>query len=187
MSAEQDLELARRIVRAHLPPAVAEVRLFGSRARGDARRWSDIDIAVMPKSDLPAGLLAELREALEESNLLLDVDVIDLREAGETVREAVRREGMPWNESVAASVAQRALATLEEVVATEKPTLIERDAAIQRLRVHGRSLLESRASGFERTFRRRFGQSKPCDPRLRPKRCFDGNRSALRNGDDRRP
>ncbi len=38
MCAGQDLELARRTVRAHLPPEEAEVRLFGSRACGDTRR-----------------------------------------------------------------------------------------------------------------------------------------------------
>jgi N-ethylmaleimide reductase len=71
MPAEQDLDPARRIVRAYLPPDTAEVWLFDSRARGDAHRWSDIDIAVRPKQELPIRLLAELRKALEESNLLL--------------------------------------------------------------------------------------------------------------------
>lgn len=98
MTGECDLQLARGIIRAYLPPETAEVRLFGSRARGDARRWLDIDIAVAPKGELPVGLLAELREALEQSSLLLDVDVVDLLEADEKVREAVRREGIPWND-----------------------------------------------------------------------------------------
>lgn len=98
MPAEPDLTLARRIVRAHLPPNLAEVWLFGSSARGDARRWSESDIAVAPKRELPVALLAELREALEESNVLLNVDVVDLREADATIREAVRREGVLWND-----------------------------------------------------------------------------------------
>ena len=38
MSAETDLALARRIVRIYLPPNLAGVWLFGSRARGDGRR-----------------------------------------------------------------------------------------------------------------------------------------------------
>lgn len=98
MTGEFDLQLARRIVRAYLPPDTAEVWLFGSRARGDGRRWSDIDIAVAPKGELPVGLLAKLREALEESSLLLNVDVVDLREADAKIREAVKREGIPWND-----------------------------------------------------------------------------------------
>lgn len=98
MLADTDLTLARRTVRAFLPPELAEVWLFGSRARGDAHRWSDIDIAISPRRELPIGLLAELREALEESNILLNVDIVDLREAGASLRETVKKEGIPWND-----------------------------------------------------------------------------------------
>lgn len=92
-----DLDLARGIIRAHIPLEVADLILFGSRARGDSRPWSDIDVVVRPRQPLPPGLLAETRAALEESSLLLNVDLVDLDEAGPALREAVEREGVPWN------------------------------------------------------------------------------------------
>ena len=64
--AHPDLELASRVIRAHLAGRNVRVRLFGSRARGDSRTWSDIDVAVQPNPALPAGVLSTLREALEE-------------------------------------------------------------------------------------------------------------------------
>jgi predicted nucleotidyltransferase len=94
---QPDLDLAHAIIRAHIPPEAADLILFGSRARGDARRWSDIDVVVRPRRTLPKGLLAEARAALEESSLLLNVDLVNLEEAGPALREAIEREGVPWN------------------------------------------------------------------------------------------
>lgn len=93
----RDLDLARAIIRAHIPAEAADLILFGSRARGDAHRWSDIDVGVRPRRPLPAGLLAETRSALEESSLLLNVDLVDLEDAGPVLRAAIEREGVPWN------------------------------------------------------------------------------------------
>jgi len=94
---QSDLALAHTIIRAYIPADVAELVLFGSRARGDARRWSDIDVGVRPLRPLPAGLLAATRAALEESSLLLNVDLVNLDEANPALRESVEREGKPWS------------------------------------------------------------------------------------------
>ena len=92
-----DLTLAHAIIRAHIPIGAADLILFGSRARGDARRWSDIDVGIRPLRPLPTGLLAETRAALEERNLLLNVDLVNLDDAGPALRAAIEREGKPWN------------------------------------------------------------------------------------------
>lgn len=41
--------------------------LFGSCARGKARRPSDIDIAILPRDDLPSGFFAELAADLRRA------------------------------------------------------------------------------------------------------------------------
>lgn len=92
-----DLARAHAIIRTRIPEEAADLLLFGSRARGDAGHWSDIDVAIRPNRPLPSGLLAETREALEESNLLLNVDLVDLSEAGDALRRSIEREGIPWN------------------------------------------------------------------------------------------
>jgi uncharacterized protein len=94
--AHPDLELASRVIRSHLAGKNARVRLFGSRARGDSRTWSDIDVVVQASPALPAGVLSALREALEESSCLLHVDVVDWNDADAVLRESIAREGIEW-------------------------------------------------------------------------------------------
>lgn len=42
--------------------------------------------------------MAEVREALEESHVPHQVDLVDLHWAGAALRDAVRREGIWWTE-----------------------------------------------------------------------------------------
>ena len=95
---EIDLAIARDIVRRQLAPGLATACVFGSTARGDALRYSDLDIGILPRQPLPPGTLAALREALAESSMLIDADVVDLSEADEEFRSAVLREARTWIE-----------------------------------------------------------------------------------------
>jgi len=74
----------------------AAVWLFGSCARGDVRQHSDIDVAILPREDLPIGFFGELEADIEESTIPYDVDLVDLRHADGALVDAVRREGIPW-------------------------------------------------------------------------------------------
>ncbi len=84
------------IVLRHLEGRKATVYLFGSRARGNARASSDVDIAIESAEPLPPVLLAEIRDALEESTVPYNVDVVDLRTAGDGLRAVVKKEGVRW-------------------------------------------------------------------------------------------
>lgn len=97
LPAHPDLELAGRVIRSHLAGRNVSVRLFGSRARGDSRTWSDIDVAVQASPALPAGVLSALREALEASSCLLNVDLVDWNDADAALRESITREGIEWS------------------------------------------------------------------------------------------
>lgn len=77
----------------------ARVFLFGSRVRSDHRVASDIDVAVLPLGPIPAGLLARIREEIEESRVPFVVDLVDLREAPPALRERALREGAEWTAS----------------------------------------------------------------------------------------
>ena len=74
----------------------AAVWLFGSCARGEALQHSDIDIAILPHDDLPAGFFSDLAERAEESSIPYDVDIVDLRSAARSLVDEVRREGVKW-------------------------------------------------------------------------------------------
>lgn len=91
-----DLDELERLVRERLRGRPARVFLFGSAARGEAGPTSDLDLAVLPLGPLPVGLLAGLRETLEDSGLVRRVDVVDLSQASAALRREVEREGVEW-------------------------------------------------------------------------------------------
>ena len=94
----RDLEETRRLVLEGLRGAGAKVYLFGSWAKGQATRRSDIDVAVMCDQPVSPWLLSEIRERLEESSVLYPVDLVDLTNASNSFREKVLAEGIPWSE-----------------------------------------------------------------------------------------
>jgi len=92
------LEEVRRIVLDALGEKNAKVYLFGSWARGEATRLSDIDVAIAPHVTLPRGTLARLRERLEESHVPYHVDVVDLTRTAPEFRRRVLAEGVLWSD-----------------------------------------------------------------------------------------
>jgi predicted nucleotidyltransferase len=92
-----DLDQVRAIVLEGLRGHPARVYLFGSWARGKARRISDIDVGILPLEPLPPGLLLDLQEALENSDVLYPVDLVDLTSAYGPLRERVLSEGVLWS------------------------------------------------------------------------------------------
>lgn len=90
------IEELRRMVLGALRDYDAEVWLFGSCARNEVLQHSDIDIAILPRGDLPAGFFSDLAERIEASSVPYDVDLVDLRRAAPSLAEEVRREGVKW-------------------------------------------------------------------------------------------
>lgn len=91
------LEVLRESREAVLAAAAArglsEVRVFGSVARGDARRDSDVDLLVHPRTDSSvfdlAGFMSEVEELLG-----VKVDIVSDRGRG-PVMERIRAEAIP--------------------------------------------------------------------------------------------
>jgi predicted nucleotidyltransferase len=98
VNASRDLDEVRRIVLRFLEGRKARVYLFGSWARGEACRISDIDVAILPSEPLPPGLLPDIDEALENSVSLYPVDLVDLTTVPEAFRARVLAEGIPWTD-----------------------------------------------------------------------------------------
>lgn len=63
------------------------VILFGSRARGDFSRVSDIDIGVLPGKNFDRRKLVFLKERIEDLNIPYTVDVVDLSGVSEVFKE----------------------------------------------------------------------------------------------------
>lgn len=73
---DQEQAQLSAILRAYLP-ASTQVYLFGSRADGSAKPWSDIDLIVKDETPLPLSTFYQLMDAFEESELSLRVDLLD--------------------------------------------------------------------------------------------------------------
>ncbi len=71
--------------------APVKVILFGSRARGDHRKNSDIDIAV--DLELPFREKRKLKERIESISGIYSVDLIFLPELNEDFRKKILSEG----------------------------------------------------------------------------------------------
>lgn len=72
----QEISVVRTILTSHLPVGT-RVQIFGSRAQGNAKPWSDLDLALQCEGPLPLSLLAVLAEAFDESCLPWKVDIVD--------------------------------------------------------------------------------------------------------------
>jgi predicted nucleotidyltransferase len=93
---KQAIEQLRQKVLDALGEHDAEVWLFGSCARGEALQHSDIDIAILPRDELPFAFFSDLAEGVEESSIPYNVDIVDMRSAASTLIDEVRREGVKW-------------------------------------------------------------------------------------------
>lgn len=90
---DQDLAVLCRTFRRF--PCVREVRLFGSRATGHARRASDIDLAISAP-DATTDQWLELTDALDEAPIIYEFDIVRTeRLDNPRLIEKIAREGVP--------------------------------------------------------------------------------------------
>jgi len=87
--APHHLQTVKAILRSHVPDR--EVWVFGSRATGTAKEYSDLDIAVIGDLPLDLGRLALLENDFDESELPFKVDVVDWATASESFRQIIRK------------------------------------------------------------------------------------------------
>ncbi len=71
-----ELAILRSCLGTHLP-SDARAFAFGSRVDGSARRYSDLDVALVWDRPLDFDTMAALAEALSESDLPFTVDLVD--------------------------------------------------------------------------------------------------------------
>ena len=84
------LGTVKAILAEHVPEC--EVRAFGSRATWTAKDYSDLDLAVVGEGLLDWRTLDRLKEAFEESDLPMRVDVLDWHAISDSFREVIERD-----------------------------------------------------------------------------------------------
>lgn len=85
----QNWQIVSSILRQWIPDC--EVWAFGSRVKGTAKEFSDLDLAVIGSQPLGLTQMAELVEAFRESMLPFKVDVVDWAEMALPFREIVQQ------------------------------------------------------------------------------------------------
>lgn len=92
------VDLAERRVKMHLRKHLpcARVWLFGSRARGEAMRRSDFDLAVELGRHGEADLRAFEEAIRVDPEIIYPVDVLNFASAPESLRSKIRGEGISW-------------------------------------------------------------------------------------------
>ena len=84
------LEMIQRILAEHVPKC--EVRAFGSRVKRTAKDYSDLDLAVVGSESLSRRQLRRLKEAFEESDVPIRVDVVDWQSLSDWFKQVIAAE-----------------------------------------------------------------------------------------------
>ena len=84
------------IIRKYAPDA--KIILYGSRARGDDRAGSDIDVALDVGEEIDRAVLSQILEALEESELPINFDIVDFHAISESMQKEILKDGVIWKE-----------------------------------------------------------------------------------------
>lgn len=71
-----------------------EIWVFGSRIKGTARQWSDLDLLIRGPEKLPIKRFYQLQDAFEESELDIRVDVLDWHRTSDAFRQTLEQQGM---------------------------------------------------------------------------------------------
>ncbi|MDQ3000130.1 MAG: nucleotidyltransferase domain-containing protein [Fibrobacterota bacterium] len=83
------LSEVRDILKRNVPDIT--VWVFGSRVMGRAKRFSDLDLALVSHRPLPKETLWKLQESFSDSELPFRVDVVDLASVSGEFRSAVEK------------------------------------------------------------------------------------------------
>lgn len=89
---DKHVQTIKTILAQHLPQA--KVFAFGSRVSGEPRKYSDLDLAVELPQPLGLRTLRKLKDALEDSDCPICVDIVDWHQASEEFRTYVAEQGI---------------------------------------------------------------------------------------------
>jgi len=72
-----------------------KIYLYGSRAKGNYKPWSDVDLAIECEKSLFREIVL-LKYLLEESLLPYKVDLVELKKVNPKFKENILKEGILW-------------------------------------------------------------------------------------------
>jgi len=88
---EEDLKYVLNTIHKYVPDC--EVRVFGSRFKGKAKPYSDLDIALVADKKVDWLLLEKIKDDFAESDLPFRVDLLDWYTISESFKEVIINKG----------------------------------------------------------------------------------------------
>ena len=88
---EKHLQIVVKILSGFVPDC--EIRVFGSRYTGKTKPYSDLDLAIVGRQQLPKGMVYNIIEAFQESDLPWRVDVLDWHSISPEFRAVIEKSG----------------------------------------------------------------------------------------------
>ena len=87
---EKDLKTAKKLLKMELEGTNSKVYVFGSRADGTARKFSDLDLAIdFNGQKMPQEIKFELEDFFEASSMSIRVDIVDLNAISENFKKII--------------------------------------------------------------------------------------------------
>ena len=98
--AENDkyIRLCKQIVLDKLDLDKYMVFLFGSRVHSYHRRFADVDIGIQGKEPVPTVTIASIKEAIDESIVPYQVDIVDFYQVSQEFRRVAMQNIEIWNQ-----------------------------------------------------------------------------------------
>lgn len=94
-----DLNVVCEILKNHASDYA--VWAFGSRVKGNAKKYSDLDLAIMTQQPLSFSKMAIIKEAFDESDLPIRVDVVDWAATSEAFQKIIEQDKVVIQEGLA--------------------------------------------------------------------------------------
>lgn len=90
---DRHLDFVLSVLKRNISDVDAKFYIFGSRAKGTNKKYSDIDIAVdLNGKKLDVSILGKILIEFQESTLPYEVDVVDLNSIDEDFRNLIKKD-----------------------------------------------------------------------------------------------
>jgi predicted nucleotidyltransferase len=90
---ERERRIVLDVLGRHVPKLA--IMAFGSRVRGTAKKWSDLDLALMAPAPVPPRTMMMIKLDFSDSDLPWRVDVIDWSQAAPSFKQRIAAEMTP--------------------------------------------------------------------------------------------
>ncbi|MFN3454468.1 MAG: nucleotidyltransferase family protein [Pseudobdellovibrio sp.] len=86
---EDQYQILENIIISPLKKYGAKVWIFGSRAKGTHRKFSDVDLMYEAQNELPKGFVFEITSQLEESNFEYKLDLVHRKDVAQSYKDSI--------------------------------------------------------------------------------------------------